>query len=269
MRPGASSSGRARPCNGATIDPRLGRISFSAWATEWERTTVDLRPTTVDLYQCILRSFLLPTFGPVPMGRIAPLEVRAWLADLAASDVSAASAHRAFRLLRRIMNVAVQSEVIARSPCTGMRPPQVPRNEMRFCTPEEDADLAEVVDPGYRCLVLTAAYTGLRWGELAGLKRKRVDLLHRALTVTEQLTELNGDLRFAAPKTDAGRRRVKLSPFLVEQLQGQLDERAQPGRMDWCSSRRKARCSGAATSAAPTGSRPSAGPGSTGCVSMI
>lgn len=77
--------------------------------------------------------------------------------------------------------------------------------------------------------MLTAAYTGLRWGELAGLKRKRVDLLHRVLTVTEQLTELNGDLRFAAPKTDAGRRRVKLSPFLVEQLQGQLDERAQPG----------------------------------------
>lgn len=163
---------------GDWVDPRLGRISFSAWATEWERTTVDLRPTTVDLYQYILRSFLLPTFGPVPMGRIGPLEVRAWLADLAASDVSAASAHRAFRLLRRIMNVAVQSEVIARSPCTGVRPPQVPRNEMRFCTPEEVADLAEVVDPGYRCLVLTAAYTGLRWGELAGLKRKRVDLLH-------------------------------------------------------------------------------------------
>lgn len=214
---------------GDWVDPRLGRISFSAWATEWERTTVDLRPTTVDLYQYILRSFLLPTFGPVPMGRIAPLEVRAWLADLAASAVSAASAHRAFRLLRRIMNVAVQSEVIARSPCTGVRPPQVPRNEMRFCTPEEVADLAEVVDPDYRCLVLTAAYTGLRWGELAGLKRKRVDLLHRALTVTEQLTELNGDLRFAAPKSDAGRRRVKLSPFLLEQLQGQLDERALPG----------------------------------------
>lgn len=214
---------------GDWVDPRLGRITFAAWATEWERTTVDLRPTTVHLYLYILRSFLLPTFGPMPMAKIAPLDVRAWLAGLAASDVSTASAHRAFRLLRRIMNVAVQSEVIARSPCTGVRPPPVPRNEMRFCTPEEVADLADAVDPFYRCLVLTAAYTGLRWGELVGLKRKRVDLTNGTITVTEQLTELNGNLRFAQPKTDAGRRRVKLSPFLVETLEEQLRERAQPG----------------------------------------
>jgi integrase len=143
--------------------------------------------------------------------------------------MSAASVHRAFRLLRRIMNVAVQSEVIARSPCTGVRPPSVPRNEMRFCSPEEVADLADAIDPWYGCLVFTAAYTGLRWGELAGLKRRRVDLLRRELTVTEQLTELNGELRFAPPKTDAGRRKVKLSPFLAELLADQLAARAQPG----------------------------------------
>jgi len=203
---------------GDWVDPRLGRISFSAWATEWERTTVDLRPTTVDLYQYILRSFLLPTFGPVPMGRIAPLEVRAWLAGLAASDVSAASAHRAFRLLRRIMNVAVQSEVIARFPWTAVRPPQVPRNEMRFCTPEEVADLAEVVDPDYRCLVLTAAYTGLRWGELAGLKRKRVDLL-QPHPDRQPLTELNG----AALRRTQDRRRPAPGEALA------LSRRAAPG----------------------------------------
>ncbi len=62
-----------------------------------------------------------------------------------------------------------------------------------------------------------------------GLKRKRIDLLHRDLTVTEQMTELNGELRFAAPKTDAGRRKVKLSPFLVQFLEDQLATRTQPG----------------------------------------
>ncbi len=127
------------------------------------------------------------------------------------------------------MNVAVQSEVIARSPCSGVKPPEVRRNEMRFCSPGQVADLAESIDPWHRHLVLTAAYTGLRWGELVGLKRKRIDLLHRDLTVTEQMTELNGELRFAAPKTDAGRRKVKLSPFLVQLLEDQLATRTQPG----------------------------------------
>lgn len=110
-------------------------MTFSSWAAEWERTTVDLRPTTRDLYLYILRTFLLPTFGPMPMSKMTPLDVRAWLAELTASEVSAASAHRAFRLLRRLMNVAVQSEVIARSPCIGVKPRPVPRNESASARP--------------------------------------------------------------------------------------------------------------------------------------
>ena len=117
------------------------------------------------------------------MARITPLDVRSGLAELAATEMSAASVHRAFRLLRRIMNVAVQAEVIAKSPTAGVKPPSVPQNEMRFCSPAQVADLASAIDPWYACLVYTAAYTGLRWGELVGLKRKRVDLLHQELTV--------------------------------------------------------------------------------------
>jgi integrase len=214
---------------GDWVDPRLGKMTFSAWAQEWERTTVDLRPSTLDLYSYIQRTYLAPTFGAMPIARIGALDVRAWLAELNASDMSAASVHRAFRLLRRIMNVAVQSGVIARSPCVGVRPPSVPRNEMRFCSPEQVADLAANIDPWYRCMVLTAAYTGLRWGELAGLKRRRVDLLHRELSVLEQLSELNGTLRFAPPKTEAGRRKIRLSPFLVDLLDEQLATRSQSG----------------------------------------
>jgi len=214
---------------GDWVDPRLGKMTFSTWAKEWERTTVDLRPSTLDLYSYIQRTYLAPTFGAMPMARIGALDVRAWLAEMSASDMSAASVHRAFRLLRRIMNVAVQSGVIARSPCVGVRPPSVPRNEMQFCSPEQVVDLAASIDPWYRCMVLTAAYTGLRWGELAGLKRRRVDLLHRELSVLEQLSELNGTLRFAPPKTEAGRRKIRLSPFLVDLLDEQLATRSQSG----------------------------------------
>ena len=127
------------------------------------------------------------------------------------------------------MNVAVQSEIIARSPCVGVKPPSVPRSDMRFCAPDQVSELAESIDPHYRCLVYVAAYTGLRWGELAGLKRKRVDLLHRELTVVEQLTELNGRLEIGPPKTEAGRRKVKLSPFLAEMLREQIANSGEPG----------------------------------------
>ncbi len=209
-------------------DPRLGKMTFAEWSAEWERTTLDLRPTTKDLYEYILRSLLMPTFGPMQLARITPLTVRAWLAELTTTQLSPSSVNRAFRLLRRIMNVAVESDILVKSPCVGVKPPTVPRNEMQFCTPDQVEDLAEAIDPHFRVLVLAAAYTGLRWGELAGLRRSRVDLLHGTLTVVEQLTEVRGRLAFGPPKTEPSRRRIKLSGFLVKLLDEQLAERAQP-----------------------------------------
>ena len=55
-----------------------------------------------------------------------------------------------------------------------------------------------------------AAYGGLRWGELVGLRVKRVDLLHGRVTVAEQVSEVNGQLIPGPPKTEAGRRTVTL-----------------------------------------------------------
>jgi integrase len=67
--------------------------------------------------------------------------------------------------------------VLARSPCRRVPLPKVEREEMRFLTPAEVAALADAIAPRYRALVLVGAYGGLRIGELAGLRRCRVDLL--------------------------------------------------------------------------------------------
>ncbi len=77
-------------------------------------------------------------------------------------------------------------------------------------------------------LAATAAYLGLRWGELAGLRTERVDLLRRQVAVVEQLTEVNGVLSFGPPKTAAGRRSVAVPTFLAGMLGEQLEERAEP-----------------------------------------
>jgi site-specific recombinase XerC len=55
---------------------------------------------------------------------------------------------------------------------------------MRFATLAQVTVLADAIPRRYRALVLVAAYTGLRWGELAGLRAKRVDLLHRRITAS-------------------------------------------------------------------------------------
>jgi integrase len=70
----------------------------------------------------------------------------------------------------------------------------------------------------YRALVLVAAFGGLRWGELAGLRRKRVDLERGTVTVAEQLLEVNGAFSVGLPKSAAGRRAVSLPAVVVEAL---------------------------------------------------
>ena len=84
-------------------------------------------------------------------------------------------------------------------------------------------------DRGTGALVLLAAFGGLRWGELTGLRRRRVDLLHRTVTVAEILTEVNGRLDLGPPKTEAGRRTVVFSAFLVDELANHLEQRGEPG----------------------------------------
>src|SRR3954467_2711170 len=93
---------------------------------------------------------------------------------------------------------------------------------MQFLTPEQVTRLAEAIDPQYRLLVLMAVYSGLRWGELAGLRRDRVNVLARSVHVVEQLTEVGGKLAFGPPKTAAGRRKVTLPRFLAEALGGHM-----------------------------------------------
>ena len=74
-----------------------------------------------------------------------------------------------------------------------------------------------------------AAYGGLRWGELAGLRGKRVDPLHGRVTVAEQVAEVNGQLIPGPPKTEAGRRTVTLPAVAAAALAEHLAEFAEPG----------------------------------------
>jgi integrase len=75
---------------------------------------------------------------------------------------------------------------------------------MWFLTQHEVATLAAKVDARYRAFALAAAYTGLRAGELIGLRRKRVDLLRRrTITVVEQVQSIGGEHEVLTPKAAA------------------------------------------------------------------
>ncbi len=146
------------------------------------------------------------------------MEVRTWVADLAASGLAASTVTKAAQLLNKLMRSAVQARMLQSSPREGVKLPRIERIEMRFLTTAQVSDLAEAMHPRYQAAVLLAAYGGLRAGELFGLRTKRVDVLHRRVTIAETVVDVGGHLHFGPPKTRAGHRTVPLPRVAAEPL---------------------------------------------------
>jgi len=214
---------------GAWTDPQLARITFGEWVERWWPTTADLRPGTRTFYDYLLRRLLLPAFEDTPLGRIDPMTVRSWLAGLhELGEVTPTTIAKAYRLLRRILNVAVEAGYLPRNPAAIKGAGLERAAEMRHVSIPQLHALAEAVPGRYRALVMVAGYGGLRWGELVGLRRRRVDLARARIYVVEQVAEVAGKFIVSQPKTAAGQRVVVLPAIAVAALAEHLDEFAAP-----------------------------------------
>ena len=211
------------------VDPSLGRMLLSEWAGIYLQTATELDSNTHFTYKRDLTRNILPRFGSRALSAIRPVDIRLWLADELTAGIAPSSVHRHFRVLRRVLNVAVATELLQRSPCDGVKAPAVPATEMRFLTAPEVSRLAEAITPAFRALVYTAAYSGLRWGELTGLRRARLDLSTRTVYVVEQIARIDRQWVRKAPKTKAGRRRVGLPAGVAELLAEHVATYSGPG----------------------------------------
>lgn len=206
---------------GRWVDPRAGKIQLRNFAAEWLRGKAALAPKTYELYSYLLKRLILPTLGDVELADLTPARVRTWRAALLRADRPGPSTvAKAYRLLSTMMTTAVVDNLIVRNPCLEKGAGVERASEIRIATPAEVAAIAAAIDQRYRALILTAAYAGCRWGELAGLKQKNLDLARGRIAVVEQIVELkDGQLLVCEPKSAAGRRVVHLPEGLVEELQ--------------------------------------------------
>lgn len=99
------------------------------------------------------------------------------------------------------MNLAVETGYLATNPVAGVKVARERQSEMLFLTAEEMERLANAIRPAYSTLVYVFAYGGLRWGELAALRRRRCHLLQSRLEIAESVSEARGELHFGSTKT--------------------------------------------------------------------
>jgi integrase len=204
------------------VDPARGKITMSVFSDKWLATQGHLKPSTYARYEGIVLKHIKPKWGNVPLAKITHEDVAEWISKIRLSPASVQYIHRVFSL---ILELAVPSGRIARNPAHGVRLRKIPQSDKRFLTREEVFRLADAaaeypipeIGQQYRVLVLVLAFCGLRWGEVAGLKVKRLDLLRRRLVVAETLSEVGGHLVSGTPKNHQARS-VPIPNFLVDML---------------------------------------------------
>ncbi|MGH9039670.1 MAG: tyrosine-type recombinase/integrase [Acidimicrobiia bacterium] len=195
------------------------------YGRQWLSRRPDLRPRTKELYEGLLRLHIFPALGELEIGMVTTQVVRVWRAQmLAAPKPGISTTEKCYRLLRAILNTAVQDEAIAKNPCTIKGAGTERPAERPTLTVPQVYALAGAIAPEFRALVLTGTFCGLRLGELLALRRRHIDLLHGRLTVAEQAQELrDGTVWFGPPKTEAGRRTVAVPPHVLPELETHLD----------------------------------------------
>jgi integrase len=223
---------------GTYLDPRQGQITFTAYADEWfARHLVD--PATRGKIASHLRAHLKPTFGEQRLNAITKAEIRTWVAQQMKTYASWTVIGR-LSVLDSILRAAVEEGRLRVNPCDGIHVPHRP-GEMRFLTAAEVERIAAVLcEPQlpehkldrrrYRALVLLGAYSGMRLGEMTGLRRRNVDLDSGVVHVADVMASLENGHRYPRPypKTAASRRTIKLPPSIVTELRTHLDRWAGP-----------------------------------------
>ncbi len=209
---------------GAWTDPALARTMFATVAEEWMASRTGITERTRINLDGRLRNYILPVFGTTEIGRIRAADVRRFVAGLDEQGLAPSTIKPIYNLLARILTTAEMDGLIQRSPCSGIDLPRRDRSstEMAFLDAVQVLALAAAVDPRYEALILTAAYTGLRAGELAALRVEDINFLHGRLTVHRSAAEVRGRLVVGPTKTGA-RRAVPLPRFLVKKLEQHVE----------------------------------------------
>ncbi|WP_239140805.1 tyrosine-type recombinase/integrase [Actinoplanes campanulatus] len=176
-------------------------------------------------YEYLFTLHIDPHLGRMALGTVQPATIRAWRRKLLDGGTPEPQAVKSYALLRAIFNTAVrEDEIIRQNPC------RIPGYD-RYHTPERPTAtvaqvfaLADAMPARFRALVLAAALSGLRWGELAALRRCDLDLSAGIVRVPRKLAILNGRVEFGPPKSAAGVRVVALPAAAVDALAGHLAE---------------------------------------------
>lgn len=224
--------------HGTYIDPKSARITVNALAKDWLAHNAAMsKPTSHRPIESAWEHHVKPRWGNVPVSAVRTKAIKTWIAELVNGDdtrkpLSATMVRRCHGILAGILDDAVADRRIVTNPARDktnkIKLPTKRRKSHVYLTHDEVHTLA--ANSSHPEIVLTLAYTGLRWGELTGLQVKHINFSKRQITVERNIVVMAGGKRQDEGLKTGERRTVSFPEFLTAPLATQCQHK---GREDF------------------------------------
>lgn len=215
----------------AGVDVTKRSDSVEAFMTAWLDDVVRVHnaPRTHEGYVGYVNRYILPSVGKIKLRELKLTDVEKMLREMTAKGLAPRSVSQCRAILRAAMNHAIRAGLIDRNPAQFAKPPAKKTTEPHYLTAEQSKRLLDTTrehDADLFPMVALALYTGLRFGELAGLAWSNVDMDARSLRVTRTVVRVGGAWQFGEPKTHRSRRTLSLPQPAIDALIEQRDRQA-------------------------------------------
>jgi len=201
-------------------DPRAAGRKWGDWCDVWWETR-NVAPGTMKRDQSPLERHIKPYWRDKPLADITRHDVKAWAARMRREGLAESSVLRYVSIFSASLTAAVDAEILSANPAMRLKLPNGEVDVMRFLTRKEVKKILRATqDDRDKAIISTLVGCGLRWGEMAGLQAKRVDMKAGMIRVAETWDSRNRQLK-RYPK---GRRirDVPLPPNVAERLEPYL-----------------------------------------------
>jgi integrase len=214
---GNRAQGLVFDADNLTVGEYLGR-----WLKDSVRGTV--RVSTYEVTRYMVEPHIIPALGRIKLKDLNPTHVRGFYREKLDSGLSAATVRKMHGALHKALKQAVSDGLIPRNVCEAVKPPKVERKEIIPLDRDQARALLEAAaGDRVEALYVLAVHTGMREGELLGLKWEDVDLERGILRLRRALVREGGKTVLGDLKTAKSRRSVRLTRAAVEALRCHLE----------------------------------------------
>ncbi|RKP43907.1 site-specific integrase [Cohnella endophytica] len=202
------------------IEPTKDNVAtyFTSWLAQKQ---MSIRPGTYKTYRWLVNFHIIPQLGQHKMVNLLPQHLVSMYERLGSGEkrLSAQTINHVHKVIHDALETAVKWELLPKNVARVVKPPKIPKSQTNVWTEEELMRFLEFTkDSRYHIIFLLAATTGMRRGEVLGLKWADIDLEARKLSVRRSYTRGVVGHIFQEPKTAAGIRTIVLPQQTVEAL---------------------------------------------------